>query len=75
MLQKSGRLVLWEAMFILELHSAETQVLYSMVSLLVRLGFVFFLIPVYGIYGYLWGLLVSQLVQTVLCMIGVRKIR
>ena len=48
--------------------------LYSMVSLLVRLGFVFFLIPVYGIYGYLWGLLVSQLVQTVLCMIGVRKI-
>lgn len=29
MLQKSGRLVLWEAMFILELHSAETQVLSS----------------------------------------------
>lgn len=28
MLQKSGRLVLWEAMFILELHSAETQVGY-----------------------------------------------
>lgn len=27
MLQKSGRLVLWEAMFILELHSAETQVI------------------------------------------------
>ena len=25
MLQKSGRLVLWEAVFILELHSAETQ--------------------------------------------------
>ena len=49
--------------------------LYSMLSLLVRLGFVFFLIPAYGIYGYLWGLLVSQLVQTVLCMIGVRKIR
>ena len=49
--------------------------LYSMLSLLVRLGFVFFLIPIYGIYGYLWGLLVSQLVQTVLCMIGVRKIQ
>ena len=29
MLQKSGRLVLWEAMFILELHSAETQVFYG----------------------------------------------
>lgn len=26
MLQKFGRLVLWEAVFILELHSAETQV-------------------------------------------------
>lgn len=29
MLQKSGRLVLWEAMFILELHSAETQEKYN----------------------------------------------
>ena len=29
MLQKSGRLVLWEAMFILELHSAETQEKYK----------------------------------------------
>ena len=28
MLQKSGRLVLWEAMFILELHSAETQAIF-----------------------------------------------
>lgn len=49
--------------------------LYSIISLLVRLLFVFFLIPVYGIYGYLWGLLVSQLVQTVLCMIGVRNVQ
>ena len=32
MLQKSGRLVLWEAMFILELHSAETQDLYVSVA-------------------------------------------
>ena len=29
MLQKSGRLVLWEAMFILELHSAETQAIFQ----------------------------------------------
>ena len=47
--------------------------LYSMISLLVRLGFVFFLIPVLGINGYLWGLLTSQLVQTLLCMFAVRK--
>lgn len=45
---------------------------YSMASLLVRLGFVFFLIPVLGINGYLWGLLVSQLVQTLLCLFAVR---
>ena len=46
---------------------------YSMISLLVRLGFVFFLIPVLGINGYLWGLLASQLVQTLLCMFAVRQ--
>lgn len=46
--------------------------LYSMISLLVRLGFVFFLIPVMGINGYLWGLLVSQLVQTLLYLFAVR---
>lgn len=46
--------------------------LYSMISLLVRLLFVFFVIPLMGINGYLWGLLVSQLVQTLLCMFAVR---
>ena len=46
--------------------------LYSMISLLVRLFFVFFLIPVIGINGYLLGLLVSQLVQTLLCLYAVR---
>lgn len=49
--------------------------LYSMLSLLVRLGFVFFGIPVMGIHGYLWGLLASQAVQTLLCMFAVRKYR
>ena len=44
MLQKSGRLVLWEAMFILELHSAETQALQEsglfppMVYQMIRIG-------------------------------------
>lgn len=47
--------------------------IYSMVSLLVRLLFVFFAIPVFGINGYLWGLLISQLVQTLLCMFAVRS--
>lgn len=49
--------------------------LYSMISLLVRLLFVFFAIPILGIHGYLWGLLASQLVQTLLCMFAVRHYR
>lgn len=49
--------------------------LYSMFSLLVRLGFVFFGIPLLGIHGYLWGLLASQAVQTLLCIFAVRKYR
>lgn len=49
--------------------------IYSMASLLVRLGFVFIGIPLWGIHGYLWGLLVSQAVQTILCMFAVRKYR
>lgn len=48
---------------------------FSMASLLVRLGFVFWGIPLWGIHGYLWGLLVSQAVQTILCMFAVRKYR
>jgi stage V sporulation protein B len=46
---------------------------YSMISLSVRLLFVFFALPIFGIQGYLWGLLVSQLVQTSLCIFAVRK--
>ncbi len=46
--------------------------LYSILSLLVRLLFVFFAIPAFGINGYLWGLLASQLVQTLLCLYAVR---
>lgn len=38
----------------------------NVVSLLVRLAFVFAAVPVVGITGYLWGLLVSQLLQCVM---------
>ena len=48
---------------------------YSMVSLLVRLLFVFFAIPRFGIHGYLYGLLASQMVQTLLCLYAGRKYR
>lgn len=43
---------------------------YSIVSLLFRLLFVFFTIPVYGIKGYLWGMLASQMLQTGLCTVS-----
>lgn len=41
--------------------------LYSVASLLLRLLFVFIAIPHYGIKGYLWGMLASQAMQTLLC--------
>lgn len=44
--------------------------LYSVVSLLLRLLFVFVAIPRYGIKGYLWGMLASQMLQTLLCTVS-----
>lgn len=44
--------------------------LFSVVSLLLRLLFVFSAIPVYGIKGYLWGMLASQMLQTLLCTVS-----
>lgn len=47
--------------------------LISTISLLIRIGSVFYLIPIFGILGYLWGLLGSQLIITVLCFVYLRK--
>lgn len=44
--------------------------LFSVVSLLLRLLFVFFAIPRFGIQGYLWGMLLSQMLQTLLCTVS-----
>ena len=44
--------------------------LYSVVSLMLRLLFVFVAIPIYGIKGYLWGMLASQMLQTLLCTVS-----
>lgn len=43
---------------------------FSVASLLLRLAFVFLAIPHYGIKGYLWGMLASQILQTTLCTIS-----
>lgn len=45
----------------------------NVLSLLIRLGFVFLTVPVYGITGYLWGILASQLAQTVLYLLCLRR--
>lgn len=45
----------------------------NVLSLLIRLGFVFLAVPVYGITGYLWGILASQLVQSVLYLLCLRR--
>ena len=46
---------------------------YSVASLLVRLAFVFLCIPVFGIRGYLWALLASQLLLSALQLFSLRR--
>lgn len=41
----------------------------NITSLLVRLAFVYFAIPVYGIKGYLWGMLAGQIILCSLCLL------
>lgn len=43
-------------------------------AMAIRLGFVLFAIPRFGIMGYLWGLLASELVLALMCFLSVRKI-
>lgn len=38
----------------------------NVICLLLRLGFIFFAVPVFGITGYLWGILASQMLQSLL---------
>lgn len=38
----------------------------NVISLLIRLGFVFYAVPFFGITGYLWGMLASQILQSIL---------
>lgn len=46
---------------------------YSVASLLVRLAFVFFCIPAVGIKGYLWALLASQILLSLLQLFALRR--
>ena len=44
----------------------------NVTGLLLRIGSVFLLIPVFGIQGYLWGLLASQMAVFALCLAYLR---
>ena len=46
---------------------------FSVIALVIRLLFTFFLVPAAGINGYLWGLLLSQLLMTFLNYSAVRR--
>lgn len=54
------------------LGKAGVTFLCSVLGLLIRLCFVFFFIPRFGIKGYMWGLLVSQLAMTFLEITAVK---
>ena len=45
----------------------------NMASLMLRLFFVFYAVPLYGIKGYLIGMLLSQLLNTLCCLLPLRQ--
>ncbi len=46
--------------------------LFNTLSLMIRLGFIFLLIPTHGIKAYLWGILCSQILQTILIFLALK---
>ena len=55
------------------LGAANQSFILNTLGLGVRIAFVFFIIPEYGIQGYLWGLIVSELLVTGLSLYFLRK--
>lgn len=55
------------------LGKAGTLFFMNVFALLVRLAFVFFAIPLTGITGYLWGILVSQILLSILYLICLKE--
>lgn len=43
--------------------------LMNLVSLIIRMGFVFLAVPVFGIKGYLWGMLASQIILCLMLLV------
>lgn len=55
------------------LGKAGTIFFMNVLALLIRLGFVFFTIPRVGITGYLWGILASQIILSLLYLLCLRR--
>lgn len=47
--------------------------LYSILSIAIRISFILFVIPIYGLRGYMWGMLCSYLSLTILLTITTQK--
>ena len=46
--------------------------LHNLLAVLIRISFTFFCIPIYGIKGYLWGILLGELLTTILNLLALR---
>ncbi len=55
------------------LGKTTTNLIYFILSIAIRIGFILFVIPNVGIKGYMWGLLVSYLFLTLLVFISIKK--
>lgn len=55
------------------LKRTKTTLFINIFALLLRLFFIIYFIPLYGIRGYLWGLLLSELVSSFCCILALRK--
>ncbi|MCD7836294.1 MAG: polysaccharide biosynthesis C-terminal domain-containing protein, partial [Lachnospiraceae bacterium] len=45
----------------------------NLLSLIIRMGFVFLAVPVFGIKGYLWGMLASQIILCIMLLICLER--
>lgn len=55
------------------LKKTKTTLFINTFSLLLRLFFIIYFIPLYGIKGYLWGLLLSEVISSLFCIFVLRK--
>lgn len=55
------------------LKKIKTTLFINIFSLLIRLFFILYYIPLYGIKGYLWGLLISEILSALCCILVLKR--